>query len=215
MSYGSKMVYVEYEGDYCGPCSFCAYTDTGKAMCQIYRTRDDHPRLLKTKKIDLDYRPQYYPILRAQEKLNEAVRCRECLTEFRSYGPNRATPRGMILYPTPEQMVEGAWLDAGKIVDLAASLKGWLVQVQFGYAFEAEDEDSGEAIGICALFVKARKAPRGHVKDLGGTEGWRALDKLPKGAAESVMRWVGELYNELVDVPESVTDRLWSDLHGE
>ena len=214
MSYGNKTVFIEYEGDYCGPCSFCSYTDSGKATCAIYRTRDDHPRLLKIKRVDLDYQPAYYPILRKEEKQPEAVRCKECLAEFKSYGPNRAVPKGSILYPTPRQMVKGEWLDAKKIVDLAPSLKGWSVQIQYGYATEV-DEDNGDEISICALFVKARKGARGRVLDLGGTEAWAGLDKLPRGAAEALMRWVGELYNELVDVPESVTDQLWSEMHGE
>lgn len=214
-NYGSKLVHLEYEGDFCGPCSFCVHNDgASKAMCMIYRTKDDHPRLLTVRQADLDYLPAYYPSLRKKETQPEALRCKECLAEHVGTGPNRKAPKGMILYPSPQQMVAGDWLDAAKIVDLSASLVGWSVQVQYGYAFEVDEEDGAE-VGICALFLKARKGARGRILDLGGTEGWQGLAQLPKGAAEALMRWAGELYNDLVDVPESVTDRLWSDLHGE
>jgi len=228
MGMHAKTVYIECEGDYCGSCLYCVHTDAepDRALCMIYRARsDEHPRLLQKKPVDLGHIPAYITPLQGAEKVPEAVRCAPCLAEFPSTGIFRRKPRGMMLYPSPEQMVRGSWLVTDQIVDLAQVMPGYQIQVKYGYVPEGDDSDdekyfdseidASEGVLICALTVSIKKGARGPITWLGGSEGWQNLERLPKGAAEALFQWVGYTYNHLVDVSGSVTDQLWESLHGE
>lgn len=187
---GTTTVEFVWEGEFCY--RDCEWLNHDLTYCVL------HSEQLKLGKLAVDPVAEYTTNGKA-EPYEAPIRCKSCRNCAEPMGLYRRTAKTMRVYPSPEQILNGEWVPAEKLIDFKKVLPGWFLRVE--PIWQEEEEDNVKMISVK---YSARKGKKGKIRELGTAFGLIGLDKLPKGTRLPFMLWANTLYEEAVDITDSI-----------
>lgn len=190
-----------WDGEFCD--DDCQWLNYDKTHCVLW-SKD-----VKEASLGPDPLAEYQEKGKASE-FSGRIRCKLCKEAQAPMGIHRKTPKGVRVFPTPDDIVEGRWVPAEELLDFRGVLKGWFIQAQACWQVLEEDE-----VKMISVAYQARKGKKGKTRDLGTAFELKNLDELPKDARLPFMLWANSLYEDAVDIDDSLVFAKWYEAHGD